>query len=64
MGAIHDIETMLNSVKTLAQLWHDGYVDHPDDRPIWGVNGHDITVGDVRRARIVLGLPVHRVGHK
>lgn len=28
--------------------------DHADDTPVFGVNGHYITVGDVRHARAIL----------
>ena len=44
----------------VANLWHNGFVDYPDDRPIWGINDHSQTVGDVRKARKLFGLPITR----
>jgi hypothetical protein len=58
--AIEKIQTALELLPVLANLWHDGYVDLSDTRPIWAINGAQITVGDVRRARKALGLSIER----
>jgi len=50
----------IDSLHVLANLWHDGYIDLPDSRPIWAINANQITVGDVRRARLALGLSITR----
>lgn len=53
-------DAALDSLRVMASLWHEGYVDLPATRPIWAINTNQITVGDVRRARIALGLSVER----
>ena len=48
------LETLIEALRPFAALPIGHWASHPDEDPIWAVNGVRITVGDIRRARLAL----------